>query len=781
MGGDRFDFFVSHAGADRAWAEWVAWQLTEAGYTVELDVWDWAAGRNFVTAMSDALDRCDRVVALFSAAYFDRSRYTTEEWSAAAVHGPDIAEGKLVPVRVEEVPAAQVPAVLRPLVFRDLFGVAEEQARRVLLEGVAGPRRPDRKPVFPPRGRSGAMSRLGGSGPRLPGTMPRVWNIPARNPGFTGRDGLLTAVRERLLAGEKAVVQALRGMGGVGKTQLAAEYAYRFAGAYDLAWWVNAEQGGLIGDQFAALGLELGCVQAGAGTGAVRSAVLAELRERGRWLLVFDNAEDPADVKGWLPGGGGHVLITTRDRGWDEIAAPVEVDVLARAESVALLQDRVDGLGTANADRLAGELGDLPLGIAQAAGFMAETGMSATQYLGLLRTRAGQLLAQGAPGSYPRSLAVTTELIADRLAGEDPAAVELASLCAFLAPEPIPGDLFTDAAADLPEELAARASDSLAWQQTLARLARQSLARIDHRGLVMHRLTQAILRDRLTPVQAAATRTCAEAILAASDPRDQANPVTWPRWARLMPHLLAADLTATDSPDLRWLACAACGYLLARGDTRSALELASDLRQQWRDRLGADQEHVLAITHYLAWALHEMGRYAEARDLNQDNVDRHRRILGEDHPLTLTTANQLVNDLRFLGEVQAARDLAQDALDRRRRVLGADHPDTLISASELAANLSDLGEVQAARDLNQDTLDRRRRVLGADHPDTLRSAFQLAGDLRDLGEVQAARDLAQDTLDRRRRVLGADHPDILRSANNLAADLRALDEVVDDP
>ena len=107
--------------------------------------------------------------------------------------------------------------------------------------------------------------------------MPRVWNIPARNPGFTGRDGLLTAVRERLAAGDRAVVQALRGMGGVGKTRLAAEYAHRFAGTYDLAWWVDAEQGGLIGDQVAALGLALGC-DAGAGTEAVRSAVLAGLR-----------------------------------------------------------------------------------------------------------------------------------------------------------------------------------------------------------------------------------------------------------------------------------------------------------------------------------------------------------------------------------------------------------------------------------------------------------------------------------------------------------------------
>ena len=93
-------------------------------------------------------------------------------------------------------------------------------------------------------------------------------------------------------------------------------------------------------------------------------------------------------------------------------------------------------------------------------------------------------------------------------------------MCAFLAPEPVPEDLFTDAAGGLPGELAARAADPLAWRQTLAQLARQSLARVDQRGLLMHRLTQAILRDRLTASQAAATRACAEAILAAADPGD---------------------------------------------------------------------------------------------------------------------------------------------------------------------------------------------------------------------------------------------------------------------
>ena len=512
------------------------------------------------------------------------------------------------------------------------------------------------------------------------------------------------------------------------------------------------------------------------GAEVVRVVVLGELRERGRWLLVFDNAENPADITGWLPGGG-HVLITSRERAWAEIAVPVDVDVLARVESVAILRGRVAGLGADEADQLAKNLGDLPLAVAQAAGFIAETGMPAAQYLDLLRTRAGKLLDQVVPGAaYDRSLAAATRLSADRLDRDDPAAGQLASLCAFLAPEPVPEDLFTGAAQELPEELAARAADPLAWRQTLARLARQSLARIDQRGLQFHRLTQAILRDRLTPEQAAATRQCAEAILAAADPGDPGNPVTWPRWAQLMPHLLVADLAATGSPRLRGMACNACGYLLARGDARTAHDLAAGLCQHWRDRLGDNHENVLAAAHYLSRALRDTGHYGEARKLEEDTLPRRRRVLGEDHPDTLRSAGNLAANLRTLGEYQVARELDEDTLARRRRVLGENHPDTLRSANSLAVDLKDLGEYQVARELDEDILARRRRVLGEDHPDTLRSASGLAADLRHLGEYQVARELDEDILARRRRVLGEDHPSTLTSASGFAADLRALGE-----
>jgi hypothetical protein len=612
------------------------------------------------------------------------------------------------------------------------------------------------------------------SGPGL--VRRRVWgDVPARNPGFTGREDLLAVVRAALVSGGRAAVQALHGWGGVGKTQLAVEYAHRFAADYDMVWWIIAERAGLIGEQVAALGAALGCTEPGAPVEGVRVAVLSDLRERERWLLVFDNAENPADIAGWLPSGAGHVLITSRARGWAEVAVPVEVDVLARAESVALLTSRVPGLSDADADRVADALGDLPLALAQAAAYLAETGMPGGEYAGLIGTRAvAHLMGEGRPPSYPRPLAVATVLALDRLRGQDPAAAELAGVCAFLAPEPIPADWFPGASAALPAVLAGPAADALAWRQVLAWLGRSALARVDPGGLVMHRLTQAIIRGSLPPDRAAAARGLAEAVLAASDPGDPYMPDSWPGWARLLPHLLALDPVVMSTTELRNVAGSAAWYLVRRGDARTGRDLAGRLYRQWRDQLGPDDSDTLRIANALAYALREMGRFHEARDLGQDILTRRRRVLGDDHPDTLISASNLAVDLRELGGYRAARELDEDTLARRRRVLGDEHPDTLASASNLAVGMRALGDHRAARELDEDTLARNRRVLGDDHPGTLASANGLALDLRALGDHRAARELDEDTLARKRRVLGDDHPSTLNSASNLADDLREL-------
>src|SRR3954463_11643134 len=272
MSGRRTDFFISHAGRDTAWAEWLAWQLQQAGYSVELDVWDWAPGEDFVARMAAALERADRLLAVCTEAYFV-SAFGGAELRAAFV-GQAKAEGRIVPVLVEPV---TLPPLYVPLISVDLTGLDEAAAAARLRERLAGGR-PTGPPPFPlrdaePSGRPG-----------FAGALPAVWRVPPRNPRFTGRDGMLTELRRRLHAGEGTlVVQALYGLGGVGKTQLAIEYAHRFAADYDLVWWIDAAQPVLIPDQLAVLAARLD-LPPGPTVADTVQRLVAQLARRTPWV-----------------------------------------------------------------------------------------------------------------------------------------------------------------------------------------------------------------------------------------------------------------------------------------------------------------------------------------------------------------------------------------------------------------------------------------------------------------------------------------------------------------
>jgi tetratricopeptide (TPR) repeat protein len=613
--------------------------------------------------------------------------------------------------------------------------------------------------------------------PGLPGW--QIWgNVPARNPGFKGREALLAGVREALLAGDRAVVRALHGMGGVGKTQLASEYAHRFARSYELVWWIASEQPGLIGHQFTALADALGSPGPGADLEVTRRAVMGRLHEMQRWLLVFDNAESPRDLAGWLPGGTGHVLITSRASEWAELAVPVEVGVLDRAESVAILQDRLPALADGDADRIAGAVGDLALAVAQAAGYMTDGGMSAREYLALLRSRTAEVMREGHPVTYPRPLAAVTQLALEQLRAEHPVAAEVAVLRAFLAPDPVPAEWFPRAGAALPAPLARKAADPVAWHQVLAAAWRSGLVRLGNGELQMHRLTQAVIRSQLSAQRAASARSRAEEILTAShsshvNRRVAQDPATWPEWARLLPHLLALDPASSGNPQLRRLARNAVWYLVKRGDARAGRDLAQHLDEQWHQVLGPDHPDTLDARYLLAFALSGMGFYQEARDLDEDTLARCRRVLGENHPATLFTANNLALQLSELGNKQAARELLADVLSRLRQAHADDLHAINGAANNLAQTLFDLGETDTARQLYEVALTGFRRVLGDDHPDTIECAMSFAIDMRELGQAGAARRLHEDALARSRRVLGDDHPQTLRCVEELAADLRA--------
>jgi hypothetical protein len=402
-------------------------------------------------------------------------------------------------------------------------------------------------------------------------------------------------------------------MGGVGKTQLAMEYGHRFANDYDLCWWVDSGQPELIGEQVTGLAVALRLVEADVATPKALAAVKSHLGQHDRWLLIFDNADGPASVREWLPSGPGHVLLSSRRQVWGGVAEPLPVGVFARVESVALLRRHLSTLAYADADRLAAALGDLPLGVAQAAGLMAETGMSASEYLEVLAEHAAQITAEGAPADYPASLAAAVRLSRTRLDEEDAAAGQLLRLCAFLAPEPVPRDLFS-AAPDglLPEPLAATTKTPLAFRRSVGRIAGYGLASLSEDGPVLHRLIQAILRDELEPSDQETSRTLVNGLLIAARPDDGTTPALWPRWAQLLPHILAADPADTSNDDMRSLACSAVWHLVARGDARAALPIASDLHEQWDRRYGPDDDYTLIAAHNLAIDLLQLGEYQRA-------------------------------------------------------------------------------------------------------------------------------------------------------------------------
>ena len=554
----------------------------------------------------------------------------------------------------------------------------------------------------------------------------------------------------------------LSGPGGTGKSQLAMEYAHRHSDDYDVVWWVDAERAVATASSLAELAIALGVADRKTEVPACLAALIRHLEHRTRWLIIFDDAT-PATVRSLLPDGGGHRLITSRAPGWDEFARVVEVPVLPRPESVELLRRRNPTISEADAAGLAAALGDLPLALSQAAGFMTRTGTSAPEYARLLSGQTAVLLREGLDASHPQSMTAVVSVGAQRLRRDEPAGLEAIRTCAFLASEPIPVGWLVTAP-----------STEVAIRRGLERAAAHGLATLDPDGVRMHAVTQTVLRELLSPTDRNRCRSVAAALVSRQAPGDPLDAEAWPAWAGLLPHLLATDPAASGEPLVRELACNAVVYLVARGLIDQADVLATALRDAWLAPDGLETVHTLWVAHGLAMVRRVQGRAEEARGLDEAAFRGRRELLGPNHRRTLASASNLAIDLYEVGDHEAARQLDQDTYDRRRELLGDDHRDTLASGNNLADDLRELGRREEASELTRTTLERMKRVLGADDPNTLNCAGNLGSDLRALRQYQQALSVDEDTFARMTRVLGADHYITLTVADYLREDLQAL-------
>ncbi|MFF0869856.1 FxSxx-COOH system tetratricopeptide repeat protein [Nonomuraea sp. NPDC003560] len=629
------------------------------------------------------------------------------------------------------------------------------------------------------------------------------------------------------------VPQALHGLGGVGKTQLVTEFAWRFRGSYELVWWISADQPALVPAALAGLAADLNCAPASAVGIEEAAASVRRALQRGepysKWLLIFDNADEPEAIKDFLPDGGpGHVLITSRNIRWSAASESVAVDVFERNESIQFLRRRLErDMPHAEADALAQALGDLPLALEQAAALQLTTGLSTDEYLEALGEETRRLLALGKATEYPHSMTAAWQLSVQAIEERMPEAATVLRCLAFFGPEPIPRDLFrrgnkTQGAARIGPIL----SDPLLLSRAFGELNRFALLKVESAAgtVQVHRLIQALLRDSVDERERGEIRHEVHLLLAGGAPVDPEDTTRWAAFRELLPHFEPSGLADCAEADPRNFCITLVRFLYRVGDYRSARTFAEHLRDTWTAASGPESPDVLRIRRHLANVLWQLGEFDESRLLNAETLAMMQRVLGPDHEETLGAANSYGASLRALGDFAAAQKQDKESLAAFERVFGPTHPVTLRLLNNLAldhALLSDYftardlhklaylemsgathgvgkwdvqnawnglaqvlrlcGAYEEAVDLGEEVYAYGLRELTAEHPIVIKTAKDLSIARRGAGDITASLELAKETLSRLEKLFGRDNPDTMATAIALSNSLREagnLDEAM---
>ncbi|MFD7835314.1 tetratricopeptide repeat protein [Streptomyces sp. NPDC059761] len=639
--------------------------------------------------------------------------------------------------------------------------------------------------------------------PREPAAWPhQVGVIPSRARSFQQRAEAQRLHMTGADGGTALLCQVLTGMGGVGKTQLAADHAHAawLDGALDVLVWVSADTRSAVVAGYAKAGVELSRADPNDAEGAAVS-FLAWLEPKPgvrpcRWLLVLDDVADPSDLRGlWPPASPhGRVLVTTRRR--DAALAGngrrlMEVDLFTPAEAVAYLSEMMATHGRTEPDdqlaALAADLGNLPLALAQAAVYLADSGMTVAAYRALL-TDSATALADAAPDTLPDdqkyTVAAALTLSLDRADTLRPVGLArpLLRAAAFLDPNGIPDALLTSApflkhlsahrtcpgtTDGPPTPLSVTAGAAVAALRALHRLHLvEHTPDTPYQAVRVHQLIQRAVCETLTCDQRdALARTAADALTE-----------VWPaveRDTNLAQALRANATTLTNHAEdaLYRPGAHPVLYRVGRslgesGQVAAARNHFQHLTDSARHLLGPDHPDTLAARYDLAWWRGRAGDTPGAVAAFAELLDDQLRVLGADHPDTLTTRHSLA---RWRGEAgDAAAAATAELLEDQLRVLGPDHPDTLETRHGLARWRAEGGDVDGAVAAFAELLDDQLRVLGADHPDTLTTRHGLAWWRGRAGDAPRAAAAFADLLTDRLRVLGPDHPATLTTRYNLA-------------
>jgi Tetratricopeptide repeat/NB-ARC domain len=663
--------------------------------------------------------------------------------------------------------------------------------------------------------------------------VPSVWGkVPQRNRNFTGREELLADLRAGIAGRVTAVVpqpHALHGLGGVGKTQMAVEYVYRYRHTYDVVWWIPSDQPYLVKTALADLAPHLGLPPV-AVSGIEDSArdVLDALR-RGEpydnWLLVFDNADQPEDLFDTIPQDPGHVLITSRNHRWASLVDAVSVDVFHREESVEFLAKRVRNAITGDdAAQLSEQLGDLPLALEQAGALLFERGMTASEYMEQLADRTSQLLSQGRPIEYPVPMTAAWSVSVANLSESLPEAVELLRVFAFFGSEPIPRETISKAPEGLGPELAGLIADTIRLGRAVGELGRYALARLDipARTVQVHRLVQKLIQDELSLEEQQRIQHEVHLLLAAYEAGDPDDTANWPKYKNLLAHLAPAKVSDCQVAEVRAFAIRMLRYLTGSGDYRTAQAVANDFTQKWSAESGPEHPDVVRMRLEQTNTMRELGNYGEAAELNKEVLATAEKVLGPDDDVTLWSLRGSAADMRALGDFRGALERDEEALRRYEERYGSSHVGTLRAVSNLALDYGLISDYKRARelhdrsysgwqgqgtnqvkasmlnalnglaravrlsgdyseacDLGEDAYAIGLEALGAEHNWTLRTGKDLSIALRRHGEFERAEELAAQVQERCVRLLGVKSPDTLAAAMCLSNLWRTTDRLED--